>query len=243
MNNELIRFIIFFFSVIIYTIIWGKTIDTLVKSKYVLRIAKFLMNYSRLKLDQIRFVIIWLGYLFVSMIGTIIFSIIFKINIFDYISLKNFKEVVLYSIIGFIVQLSLSSTILTIISLIKTDINWFTVVSNINWVKISSKLPKSLKPLYPLSGAFFEELYFRGCVFIIILTEFKFVNPAIGIALVSILFVIQQSLNTQTVYQTISMSVGSMCISVVGCVLILATNSFIPALLCHQFYVIFYLRN
>lgn len=83
MNNELIRFIIFFFSVIIYTIIWGKTIDTLVKSKYVLRIAKFLMNYSRLKLDQIRFVIIWLGYLFVSMIGTIIFSIIFKINIFD----------------------------------------------------------------------------------------------------------------------------------------------------------------
>lgn len=104
-------------------------------------------------------------------------------------------------------------------------------------------MPKSLKPLYPLSGAFFEELYFRGCVFIIILTEFKFVNPAIGIALVSILFVIQQSLNTQTVYQTISMSVGSMCISVVGCVLILATNSFIPALLCHQFYVIFYLRN
>ncbi|WP_040210966.1 type II CAAX prenyl endopeptidase Rce1 family protein [Clostridium polynesiense] len=243
MSSQLIKFALFIFFAGVYTIVWGKTVSTLVKSKIVVKIAKFLMNYSRMKLDPIRFLIIWLGYLFVSIVGTIVFSVIFKINILDYIHLKNYKEILLYSLIGFIVQLSLSSMILTVISLIKSDINWYSVISNISWVKISSKLPKWIKPLYPISGAFFEELYFRGCIFIIIITEFKFIHPLLAIILISILFSVQQVLNTETVYQAVSMSVGAVCISAVGCMLILATNSFIPALLCHELYVLFYIKH
>jgi hypothetical protein len=36
------------------------------------------------------------------------------------------------------------------------------------------------------------------------------------------------------------MSVGAVAISVVGCLLLLLTDSFLPALVCHELYVIFY---
>ena len=193
-----------------------------------------------MKLEKIRFFIIWFGYLFVSIIGTVIYSIVYKTNIVKYLSLTNFKEILLFSTIGFIVQISIFTMLLTIISAIKSDINWYKVTGSI---KLSNNLPKAIRLLYPLSRAFFEEIYFRGCIFLIILNEFNFINLAIAITIVSILFVVQQVLNTQNRYQAISRSVSGISISAVCCVLIVATNSFIPALLCHEFYVIFYLRS
>ena len=243
MRNELLSLGIFIISTTLYTVLWGKTIDILVKSKLVTKFAKFIMNYSRMKLDQIKFYIIWFGYLFMSLFGTILFSLVYKINLFNIINVNNFKYIAIFSLIGFIVQLSASSMILTVISLIKRDINWYKVISDINWVKFGNKLPKALKPLYPLSGAFFEEIYFRGCIFLILITKFNFLGITGALIIVAMLFIIQQVINTQSFYQAVSMSIGALCISIVGCILILATGSFLPALICHELYVLFYLRN
>lgn len=61
------------------------------------------------------------------------------------------------------------------------------------------------------------------------------------IAISTGLFILQQVLNTNTVIQGVAISSGALVISIVGCLLIEYTGSFLPALICHLLFVIFYL--
>lgn len=239
MDKSIVHYIVFLLFVLGFTVYWGKAMALCKNSKLVNSFTRFLMRYIRSNFDPIKFYTMMILYAAISLLGTIVLHIAFGFNILRYFPLEP-KHIV-YIFVGFIAQLSLSSMILLIISAVKTNINWFKVVQDITWVSLMSNMPKALRPIYPLLGASFEEIFFRGTVFVIHITYFPEMGIVWPIILVTGLFVLQQVLNIETIIQGIVISVGAVVISVVGCLLILHTKSFLPALICHLLFVIFYL--
>lgn len=241
--NRYIELIIFLSIASLFSVFWGKSVDELAKSKLVNKFSLFLMNYFRAPLDKIKFFVIWFSYILISFAGTVICCSIYGLNLFKYLLSGSVYDIILYTLIGFIFQFEISSVLLLIFSILKSDTNWYRIISEINWVKVSFNLPRKIRILYPTSAALFEELFFRCSVFLVLLTKFDWVPLPISMLIVAVLFIIEQVVCTQKVKQAIAMSAGSLAISLAGCLMIVITGSIIPAIICHEMYVIFYLKK
>lgn len=241
--NKYIELATFLVGVSFFSIVWGKSVDGLAKSKTVNKLALYLMNYFRAPLDKIKFFVIWFSYIIISLSGTVICCSIYDINMLNFLTLGETYNTTLYTCIGFVFQFEISSVLLLIFSILKSDTNWYRIISEINWVKVSFNLPRKIRILYPTSAALFEELFFRCSVFLVLLIKFAWVPLPISILIVSILFIVEQAVCTQKVKQAIAMSVGSLAISLAGCLMIVITGSIFPTIICHEMYVIFYLKK
>jgi len=239
MDKHIVQYLFFLFFVLVFTVYWGKAMTLCKNSKFINSFTRFLMKYSKSQFEPIKFYTMMVFYVVISLMGTIILHVAFGFNIFQFFSLET--KYIVYIFIGFVAQLSLSSMILLIISAFKTNINWFKVIQEITWVSLMSNMPKALRPIYPLLGATFEEIFFRGTVFMIHIIYFPEMGIILPIILATGLFVLQQVLNTDTAIQGVVISIGAIVISVIGCLLILYTESFLPTLICHLLFVIFYL--
>lgn len=241
--NRYIELIIFLSIASLFSVFWGKSVDGLAKSKLVKKFSLFLMNYFRAPLDKIKFFVIWFSYILISFAGSVICCSIYGVNLFKFLFSGNVSDTILYTFIGFIFQFEISSVLLLIFSILKSDTNWYRIISEINWVKVSFNLPRKIRILYPTSAALFEELFFRCSVFLVLLTKFDWIPLPISMLIVAALFIIEQVVCTQKVKQAIAMSAGSLAISLAGCLMIVITGSIIPAIICHEMYVIFYLKK
>ncbi|MEB7954577.1 CPBP family glutamic-type intramembrane protease [Enterococcus faecalis] len=241
--NRSVELSVFLVIVTLFSVVWGKSVDGLAKSKTVSKISLRLMNYFRVPLDKIKFFVIWFSYIAISLSGTMICCFVYKINLTNYLISNSIFDVILYTIIGFIFQFEVSSVLLLIFSILKSDTNWYRIVSEITWVKVSFNLPRKVRILYPTSAALFEELFFRCSVFLVLITKFDWVPLPISTLIVTMLFVIEQVVCTQKLKQAIAMSAGSLAISLAGCLMIVITGSILPAIICHEMYVIFYLKK
>ena len=231
---------VFLLAVMVYSTFWGRVTRFSVASKRMTALASFIMRYSRSGLDPIRAYLAWSIYLLTGLAGSGVLLAAFRLDLLGYSALE--PRYAVFIPVGIIAQVSLSSLILMLIASLNTKADWFSVVLNIPWVRISALLPRYLSLLYPLSGAFVEELFFRGTVFLILLIYFPQAGIVVPVLVSSVLFVIQQVLNTDSLTQGLLISIGSVTISVVGCLLILLTGSLLPALLCHELYAVFYVR-
>lgn len=241
--NKYIELAVFLFAACSFSVIWGKSVDGLAKSKIVTKLALRLMNYFRAPLDKIKFFVIWFSYIFISLSGTITCCIVYNINLLDFLFSDNVGDILLYAFIGFVFQFEISSVLLLIFSLLKSDTNWYKIVSEINWVKVSFNLPRKIRVLYPTSAALFEELFFRCSIFLVLLLRYDWVPLPISMLIVAALFIVEQVVCTQKFKQAIAMSAGSLAISLAGCLMIVITGSIIPAIICHEMYVIFYMKK
>ena len=241
--NKYIELAVFLFAACSFSVIWGKSVDGLAKSKIVTKLALRLMNYFRAPLDKIKFFVIWFSYIFISLSGTITCCIVYNINLLDFLFSDNVGDILLYAFIGFVFQFEISSVLLLIFSLLKSDTNWYKIVSEINWVKVSFNLPRKIRVLYPSSAALFEELFFRCSIFLVLLLRYDWVPLPISMLIVAALFIVEQVVCTQKFKQAIAMSAGSLAISLAGCLMIVITGSIIPAIICHEMYVIFYMKK
>ena len=124
----------------------------------------------------------------------------------------------------------------------RPTLNVFMELTNIPWVSYTLAMPGIMRVLSPLVAAVFEELFFRGAVFLILINRFPETGVFLPVAICTVLFVVQQVLQTDTVGQGLILLVGSTSVSVVGCVVTLHTGSFLPALLCHTAYAFIYLK-
>ena len=102
---------------------------------------------------------------------------------------------------------------------------------------------RKIRMLYPTSAALFEELFFRCIIFFVLLKRFDWIPLPVMMMIVAALFIIEQVVCTQKVKQAVAMAVGALAISFAGCLMIVITNSIIPAIICHEMYVIFYLKK
>jgi membrane protease YdiL (CAAX protease family) len=103
-------------------------------------------------------------------------------------------------------------------------------------------MPGIMRVGSPLGAAIFEEVFFRGAVFLVLINDFVQTGSYLPILVCTVLFILQQVLQTDTLGQGLILLIGSTSISVVGCITILYTGSLLPTLLCHAAYAFFYLR-
>lgn len=239
--NPYIQLGVFLSLALLYSIFYGMVIRKFPTSTLATNIACKILPHTTMTLDQIKFYLIWFGYLFTGMGGMFIFTMLYGVNLMKYIPASDIFDTALYTLIGFVTQFEISSFLLVLISAAKTEINWYRVVGEIEWVKISNKLNRRQRFFYVISSALFEELLFRCSFFLILVTQFPFVHPFVAIGLTTFLFIIEQVICVQNRIQAVAMTTGSIAISIIGCLLIVTTGSILPAILCHEMYVIFYL--
>jgi membrane protease YdiL (CAAX protease family) len=103
-------------------------------------------------------------------------------------------------------------------------------------------LPGIMRMISPLGAAIFEEVFFRGAVFLVLINKFPQAGTYFPILVCTVLFIVQQVLQTDTLGQGLILLIGSTSVSIVGCIVTLYTGSFLPTLLCHAAYAVFFLQ-
>lgn len=237
--------ILLFVGVILFSVAvswyWGSAVNRLKDGNGINSLTRFVMRYVRRRFDPIKFYLLIGVYVGVGLSASIIIYLSVGFNIFARMAFA--WRFIPYILMGFVAQIALSSLLLSLYSLFRPSINWYQVILSITWVRMMAKMPPRYRPLYPIAGATFEELFFRGTVFMTIRARIPETGLVVAIAITTVLFVLQQIVNTETSHQAVAMAAGAISISVVGCLLIAFTGSFIPALLCHLLFVVFYLND
>lgn len=236
-----ISFLTFLIVVTVFSIVWGRVILFNAKKKYIMNLARFIMRFSRAKQNTIHSAILGSLYITTCLTGSIILCILFKINILKYFAIR--VEYIIFIFIGIAAQMSVSTMMMSVVMAFTKKVDWTGQVRDISWIKAISFLPERLGPLVPLFGAFCEELFFRGVLVAIIFSFYPGVGIIPIIAISTILFGIQQILHTATAPQAITMGIGSIVVSGIGCLLFIHTGSFLPALIAHESFIVFYFRQ
>lgn len=115
-------------------------------------------------------------------------------------------------------------------------------ILEIPWVKGVEQLPGMTAPIFAAIGGSTEELFFRGIVLTGMIHWFH-VDAALAIALTTALFCAQQALQVRTRLQALLMTCSCLAISVIGGLLVVATGTVIPAILCHASFVLFFVSR
>lgn len=199
------------------------------------------MGIANHEYAQIHSFLLGLVYIVSFVISALVCSVIYKFNVFSYFPLGS--QHIPYLFVGIMAELSLSGLIIACMFMFFPKINWVNQIENIPWIESIKYVPKGMGFLIPLVGAFCEEVFFRGYVYIILRNVFPEIGIVIALSVSALLFAIQQMLNTVNPIQGIGMMAGSIAIGAVGCILIELTNSLLPALIAHEAYVIFYFRQ
>ncbi|NOX62163.1 MAG: CPBP family intramembrane metalloprotease [Chloroflexi bacterium] len=239
MISDTMALVIYLIIISVFSVYWGKATRLARNGRVANALAHQIMRYSRIDFEPAKAYTLWFIYVFTGIFGATVLLLAYDVEFTKYLSLK--REYIVYILIGMVAQLSLSSLILQLYDGVIKKIDWVGVVTDISWIRIMQLMPKVVRALYPTSGAFSEELFFRGAVLIIIIEQFPQLNPGIAILIPTLLFTLQQVLHAESNSQKILLTAGSVSISVFGSILVLYTGSFIPTLICHELYVIFYL--
>lgn len=239
MNFEVVNLILFLGAALLFSVFWGFVTRFSARSHRVTQTARFLMRFSKNSQDALRAYLIWAIYLLTGLAGSALLLIIFRISLSPYLGLR--WSDLAYTFLGLVAQTALASLTLFIVGSFFRRLNWSSVMMSIPWTRVMQLMPRGIGFLYPTSGALCEEFFFRGAIFLILILRFPWLNVWAAIAIAAALFTMQQYLNTASPWQGFTISVGALAISVVACLLILVTGSFLSALLCHELYIIFYL--
>jgi hypothetical protein len=230
-----------FFLIIVtaVSILWGR-INRIGYSSFITSIVHFLMKYSKTNAELVRIYLMWFLYMFSGLVASVALLLAYQENLLRYLTLdpKYFMLVPL----AFIAQNSLTGLIMHLLIVEKQPMSVFLEITNIPWVRYTLMMPGIMRMMSPLGAAIVEEVFFRGVVFLILVDKFPQTGIYFPILVCTVLFVVQQVLQTDTIGQGTILLVGSTSISVVGCIATLATGSFLPTLLCHAAYAVFYFQ-
>jgi membrane protease YdiL (CAAX protease family) len=113
-------------------------------------------------------------------------------------------------------------------------------IADIPWMKGLRQLPPVAVPIVAALAGAVEEVFFRG-VLLLILTNKLRLSPSLAIALAGMLFLLEQLVQLRTPFQAMIIGGSCVAISLVGGLLVLQTNSVVPAALCHASFVIFFM--
>jgi hypothetical protein len=231
--------ILFLAIVTVVTVIWGR-VNRVGYSKGITGGARFIMKYSKMNAELIQSYLVWFIYMLAGLAGAVALLAAYGVDLLRYFALEpKFLPVVP---LAFIAENSLTGLTMQLVLVARPAMDVFAELTSVLWVRYSLMMPGVMRMISPLCAAVVEEVFFRGTVFLVLVERFPYTGPYWAIFICTVLFVVQQVLQTDTVGQGIIFAVGSTSISVVGCTTILYTGSFLPALLCHAAYAVVYLR-
>jgi hypothetical protein len=221
------------------SIFWGR-INRIGYSAFITSIVHLIMKYSRMNAELIRSYLVWSIYMLVGLVAPVALLLTYHVNLLRFLTLdqRYFALIPL----AFIAQNSLTGLLMQLLIVANPTINVFMELTTIPWVSYTMLMPGIMRVLSPLGAAILEEVFFRGAVFLILINNFPQTGPYFPILICTVLFIVQQVLQTDTLGQGVILLIGSTSISVVGCIVTLYTGSFLPTLLCHTAYAFFYLQ-
>ncbi len=224
-----------------YSLLWGRIMFINANRNYTARFCLFIMRFSRAKQRDIHSLFLGIIYLLTGLLGSLIFSIIFKINILKYFALQ--EDFFIFIFVGIFAEMSIANMLMLMLGSLTPHINYQKEISSIKWIKEVFKLPRFLIPLAPTLGGFFEELFFRGVLLIILLRFYPAIGFLAAIAIVTVLFALQQGIQTNSFPQAGAMALASLAISGIGSLLVIHTGSILPAVIAHCSFIIFYFKG
>lgn len=231
--------IVFLITVTVVSIFWGR-INRIGYTKFITSIVHFIMKYSKINAELIRSYLVWSIYMFVGLVAAVALLLTYQVNLLRFLTLdpRYFTLIPL----AFIAQNSLTGLMMHLLIVAKPTMDVFSELTSIPWVRYTLIMPSIMCVISPLGAAVFEEVFFRGAVFLVLINNFPQTGAYLPILVCTVLFVVQQVLQTDTLGQGLILLIGSTSISIVGCIATLYTRSFLPTLLCHAAYAFFYLQ-
>ncbi|MGE5341232.1 MAG: type II CAAX prenyl endopeptidase Rce1 family protein [Candidatus Omnitrophota bacterium] len=230
----------FIVAAFLFTLLWGRILwyfDE--KSKRINRLVFYLMTFTRLTFPEIKSLVLSLIYYVFGVTGMLIFSMAYRIDLLKLFTFKfHFFPLILLGIIAEI-TLSIFSTHIYLKSVQGKRVNPFAEIHEAPWINGILKLPRALVPIAPVLGGLMEEIFFRGILLVILVTQLS-ISPMISILMVTGLFLVEQWIQLRTLAQRIMIGLGSFSISFIGGILVIYTGSIIPAAIAHMSFVIFY---
>jgi membrane protease YdiL (CAAX protease family) len=175
----------------------------------------------------------------VGLVAAVGLLLAYQVNLLRFLTLnpKYFTMIPL----AFIAQNSVTGLLMqALIAARPMNVIW--ELTTIPWVRYTLMMPGFMRVISPLGAAIFEEVFFRGAVFLILINKFPQTGGYFAILVCTVLFAVHQVLQTDTLGQGLILLIGSTSVSSVGCVVTLYTGSFLPTLLCHTAYAFFYLK-
>lgn len=238
MGNRL-DLILFLITVTVASIFWGR-INRIGYSKFITSIVRFIMKYSKMNAKIIRSYLVWSIYMFVGLVAAVALLLTYQVNLLRYLTLdpRYFALIPL----AFVAQNSLTGLMMGLLIVAKPKMDVFLELTSIPWVRYTLMMPGIMRVISPLGAAIFEEVFFRGAVFLVLINNFPQTGAYLPILVCTVLFVVQQVLQTDTLGQGLILLIGSTSVSIVGCIITLYTGSFLPTLLCHAAYAFFYFQ-
>ncbi len=226
-----------------FILIWGKMLWYLDERSNALRSwVLLIMSFVASDMQAVKTVLLSVLYYICGLIGCVIFALFFTIDFSVFFSF-SWQSLALTSI-GIIAEVSLANLLISLYLAFARNKSpeRFKELSSIPWIAGLKNVPSSITVILAASAGAIEELFFRGILLYIMLYHFL-LTPMLAVAIVTVLFLIQQLIQLKTVFQCVVIAAGCIAISVVGGLLVIYTQSIIPAILCHVFFVVFFMRS
>ena len=226
-----------FLILFVFSIVWGRGILFMHKHGISKRVTMWVMNYIMCPYSMIEDIFLNCYYNVVGLMGIVVFSICFDIPLFQKFLIV--PQALKFIILAPLAVLSLANIIISCITPIFNGDVLTDEMMQIPWVNFTSRVNPKLGPLIPCIGALLEEIFFRGVVFYyaFYICNFHF---AISFFISFCMFALQQMLFTANKIQSILMLFGALIVSLISCMVIVISDSLLPAILSHEIFVIFY---
>ena len=219
-------------------VVMGRILFWVDGSAIVTRLSRKAMGVISWDYEEIKASLIGIWYYIVPLCFIAGFCAVFRYNIFRYFYIA--PEYLGYIPLTILAEMSIVTMMSGSLTLFSEKNDWAGDIGEISWIQSIRKRNKKVAPLVPLLGALFEETFFRGTIFMILYMNFPILGFAGAAAVSGILFALEQALFTSSGRQCLSMVLASLGISFVACVSTAYTGSFLPCLLAHECFLIFY---
>lgn len=222
-----------------WTLFWGR-INRSGHSSWATWCVRRALKHSRISAEAIRSYLIWGTYMVAGIAGAAVLSVVYGVNLVGILPLRvGYLPLVA---LAFVAQNAVTGLLMQLWLVARPRSNVFADLTNVLWVRYTLRMPGVTRVLAPLCAAVSEEVFFRGAVFLILTRRFAYLGSLSAVALCTAMFVLHQILQTDTLGQAVIFGIGSTSISVIGCLAMLYTGSFLPTLICHAGYSVVYFR-
>ena len=202
----------------------------------------YVMGFTRRKPGEVRSLLLSLIYYGIGLLASLILAVLFDVQATAILSWAPAYFVL--SVLGIIAEISLTNLFVDVACRVtgQGGPEQFAEIRQVPWMKGLMEFPAPLVPIAAAFGGIVEEIFFRG-VLVHILAYKLSMNPVAAVAIAGVLFCMQQLVQLRTPFQMMVIGSGCVAISLVGGLLVVATGSLIPAVVCHASFVIFFMTQ
>lgn len=233
----------FLSAAIVASLLWGRALwycDE--RSQAVRRAAFFAMSFTRWQQREVRSLLLTVIYCALGLLAALLFAAAFGLDTAARVSVSTSHAGPV--LLGVVAEISLAGLLVGLGRRVvgRDGAEQFAEVSEIPWMKGLRELPGWAVPLAAALATVVEEFMFRG-VLLPVLTERLLVSPPLAVLIAGALFCLQQLVQVRTRFQAMVIGCACTAISLVGGLLVLLTQSVVPAILCHMSFVLFFMSR